>query len=222
MKKMAKRFTDTELWDKQWFMELTPKLKCLVYLVRDKCDLAGIWHPNWIITCAYIGENVSEDELLGIDNGNQFVKLDNGKIYCNGFTTFQYGELKNSPVHKRVISILETNNALHLVKIKEVDNQESLTGRFGKFEHCVFSTILAESEDDRQDMADFISYWTECNGKKMRFEMEKVFDIKKRFATWQRNSIKFNKKPNNNDSKISGGELFKEVMRHATDNTGNS
>ena len=33
---MAKRFTDTELWDKEWFMKLSPKLKCLVKLVRDK------------------------------------------------------------------------------------------------------------------------------------------------------------------------------------------
>jgi hypothetical protein len=43
---------------------------------------------------------------------------------------------------------------------------------------------------------DFIDYWTEhsINGKKMRFEKEKVFDIKRRFATWKRNSLKWDKK----------------------------
>lgn len=41
----------------------------------------------------------------------------------------------------------------------------------------------------------FTAYWTEHSprGKKMRFEFEKVFDIKKRFATWKRNAERFKK-----------------------------
>lgn len=40
----------------------------------------------------------------------------------------------------------------------------------------------------------FILYWTESspNGKKMRYEMEKVFDVKRRLATWANNEKKFN------------------------------
>jgi len=40
----------------------------------------------------------------------------------------------------------------------------------------------------------FIDYWTEhsINGKKMRFEKEKVFDIKRRWGTWERNNQKWN------------------------------
>lgn len=36
---------------------------------------------------------------------------------------------------------------------------------------------------------EFFDYWTECspNAKKMRFEKEKVFDIKKRLERWTRN-----------------------------------
>lgn len=36
---------------------------------------------------------------------------------------------------------------------------------------------------------DFFEYWTESNpnGKKMRFEMQKVFDINRRMATWNKN-----------------------------------
>jgi hypothetical protein len=38
-------------------------------------------------------------------------------------------------------------------------------------------------------------YWTEHNpgGKKMRFEMQKVFDIHRRILTWKRNQTNFNK-----------------------------
>lgn len=45
----------------------------------------------------------------------------------------------------------------------------------------------------RETLNDFFNYWSEHNpdGKKMRFEMEKVFDISKRLATWQKNNSKF-------------------------------
>lgn len=110
---MAKRFTDTEMWDKEWFMSLPCKLKCLVKMVRDKCDLCGVWSPNWIIATAYVGEKVNEQELINIDNGNQFKKLENGKIYCVGFVEFQYGKLsEKSPVHNKIIGLLEQNKIL--------------------------------------------------------------------------------------------------------------
>ena len=40
----------------------------------------------------------------------------------------------------------------------------------------------------REMMNDFFAYWTERseNGKKMRFEMEKVFDVGRRLATWRK------------------------------------
>ena len=43
----------------------------------------------------------------------------------------------------------------------------------------------------------FYGYWTEHNakGRKMRFEMEKVFDIPRRLATWASNEKKFGRKP---------------------------
>lgn len=43
----------------------------------------------------------------------------------------------------------------------------------------------------------FYGYWTEhnANGRKMRFEMEKVFDIPRRLATWASNENKFGRKP---------------------------
>jgi len=41
----------------------------------------------------------------------------------------------------------------------------------------------------------FVSYWTEPNRSKtkLRWEMEKTWDIKRRIGTWMRNSINFNK-----------------------------
>ena len=100
---MAKRFTDTDQWDKEWFMQLPCRLKCLVQFVRSKCDLCGVWSPNWIITNSYIGEPVNELELLQIDNGQQFhtdrkSKTDRG--HCNFIQTHQPNAQQQKENHK--------------------------------------------------------------------------------------------------------------------------
>lgn len=122
---MAKRFTDTEMWDKEWFMNLSPRLKCLVKMVRDKCDLSGVWSPNWIIAKTYVGEKVTEKELLEIDGGKQFVKISGGKIYCIGFIEFQYGSLgEKSPVHRKILNLLDTHKIDYKHPIDRVKEEE--------------------------------------------------------------------------------------------------
>jgi hypothetical protein len=58
--------------------------------------------------------------------------------------------------------------------------------------------------EDSGMIEDFCLYWTEksINGRKMRFEKEKVFDIKRRFNTWKRNANRF--KPATYTNHISG------------------
>lgn len=56
--------------------------------------------------------------------------------------------------------------------------------------------VKSYSDKYPQEMLkDFFHYWTEKNdnGKKMRFEMQKVFDIKRRLATWHSRTPKTNK-----------------------------
>jgi len=113
--KMPKRFTDTDIWEKEWFMSLTPTEKCLVKYVRDKCDLAGIWKPNFKLASYVIGEKVTEEMLLKIDDGKQFQIVCDGKILCTDFVRFQYGSQLNptSPIHKKVIEILSRYEIEH-------------------------------------------------------------------------------------------------------------
>jgi len=141
---MAKRFSDTEIWDKEWFMTLRPAIKCLVKIVRDKADLCGLWSPNFTIVSMYLGEKVTESDLLSIDNGQQFRKLPNGKIYCIGFVEFQYGELsEKSPVHRKVIKILEQNNFLE--DYKKSSSNRVLNSLFEK------SNRVKEEEEDKEE-----------------------------------------------------------------------
>ena len=48
----------------------------------------------------------------------------------------------------------------------------------------------------------FCDYWFEISymGKKMRFEKERTFGIKRRLATWKNNSISWNKSPEKSET----------------------
>jgi hypothetical protein len=183
---MAKRFTDTELWDKEWFMKLSPKLKCLVKLVRDKADLAGVWSPNWVLANSYIGEEVSEKELLNIDEGNQFAKLENGKIICVDFIQFQYGKLSPaSPVHRKIISILATHKIDYQYPINRVqeedkeeeEEKEKEEEKYKEKEHKKISekTIIGEVIDQWQQSGLTVEI---SEAKDIRELCEKILNIK--------------------------------------------
>jgi hypothetical protein len=104
-----KRFTDIEIWDKEWFMDLSPKLKCLVRYLFDKCDPSGVWNPNWKLASMHIKDQVTEADLKGLPK-DQYEMLPGGKIFLPDFISFQYGFLsEKSPAHKPIFKAIEKN-----------------------------------------------------------------------------------------------------------------
>ena len=61
---------------------------------------------------------------------------------------------------------------------------------------------------------EFISYWTELNKSKtkMRFEMEKTFDVKRRLTRWQKNQKKWDKKNSKIDNQLNEYLKGKELL----------
>ena len=57
-----------------------------------------------------------------------------------------------------------------------------------------FKKIESENLEETAERKKFYNYWTEKNksGTKERWELEKTFDVDRRFATWQRNALQFN------------------------------
>jgi len=72
-------------------------------------------------------------------------------------------------------------------KVKNIEEREQ-----------IFFKNLATFKDKYPDemLKDFFLYWTEKNrnGKKMRFEMEKTWDLSRRLAKWHSNELKFEKR----------------------------
>lgn len=108
---MAKRFTDTELWNEDWFIDLTTVEKLFWFYIKDNCDHAGIWRINkrkFEMSC---GLKVDiKDFLIHVNVGKDRILLvGEDRLYLNGFIKFQYGEispLSNSPLHKSVFKTL--------------------------------------------------------------------------------------------------------------------
>jgi len=103
---MAKRFFDTELWEKEWYQTLEPKMKCMFNYMLSRCNVAGIWSVNIGLAAYIIGETLTADAVQSQLEEHIHV-LSPKKWWLIDFVPFQYGHLsENSPPHKAVIAIL--------------------------------------------------------------------------------------------------------------------
>lgn len=102
---MSKRFIDTELWDKQWFMNLPIKYKLYWIFLFTKCDCIGVWDVNMKLAEVYVGEKLEEGipELFK----NRIDLLCHNKWIIKEYIAFQYGKVTDTcPAHKPVIAKL--------------------------------------------------------------------------------------------------------------------
>ena len=99
-----------------------------------------------------------------------------------------------------------------------ISNNNTLQQRQDKFFNIVQSFNFNNSMNK-----DFVAYWTETNktGKKMKFEMEKTFDIKRRLIRWEKNEKKWDQKNPKTFSKlestISAHQKVKEMLENIND-----
>jgi hypothetical protein len=103
---MAKRFTDTAIWQDDWFMNLPPDYKLAFMFIKDNCDQAGVWKPNKRLAETMLGVKIEWDDFLISCDGR--VKLIQGEYWwITRFVEFQYGTLsENCKPHIPVINLL--------------------------------------------------------------------------------------------------------------------
>jgi len=198
---MAKRFIDTKIWDKAWFRKLTPKNKLIWIYLLTRCDHAGIWDADWEAAEFFIGEWVSYDELpLEITTKMKHIKGEY-QYFIPSFVEFQYGELReNSKPHMSVIKRLTEKNLLKgmervtiTLKDKDKDKVKDKEKREKEFiKKC--KAVYKNHDVSDVMLVHFIDYWTESNegGRKMKFEMQKTFDIGRRLVKWRDNDKEWN------------------------------
>ncbi len=158
--------------------------------------------------------------LLALENDKMLTyRITNRYIIITiiNYDTYQSTEINNDIQNDIQVSINKNDKNLKNDKNVEKDNKELTL--FSSFE--MIEKDFTEEELKLKE--DFFEYWTEKNpnGKKERWQMEKVFDVKKRFRTFIKNNEKWNKgkiipkhtptnKPADLDKLIKGEEAKRE------------
>ena len=98
-------------------------------------------------------------------------------------------------------------------KVRE-KNAEKTQKKSYKERKKLFIDLLGTfvTDENRTMCNEFFLYWTETslNSDKMRFEMEKAFDMKRRLGTWEKNQNKYQKPASRPDD---SNDLYANVMK---------
>lgn len=114
---MAKKMYDSELWNKEWFINYPLLQKGLFLFLMGVCDCAGIYEPNYRMLQTIFGKKVKREDFLNLNAEKiQIKELGNGKIFLIDYILFQnklnsLDDLNpNFSVHKGIIERLNKNN----------------------------------------------------------------------------------------------------------------
>lgn len=152
---MSKRYRDTEIWGKEWYVSLSCAERNAVDYVLCRCDAVGVWPPAFSVAERLIGEAVDWPALPGKTNGN-IVVLDNGKWFVTDFVEFQYGKLRESCApHRCYLALLEKHGLDVRVgkgfqgthKEKEKEKEKELEKERGTLYHAVEKAFLSKNDD---------------------------------------------------------------------------
>jgi hypothetical protein len=94
---MAKRFTSTEIWSEDWFLEMPIEYKLFWYYMLSECDHAGLFKVNLRSFCGLNEVKISSDDALKYFNsGKDRVRVVNKSVWLiEDFFVFQYGTTIN-------------------------------------------------------------------------------------------------------------------------------
>lgn len=120
---MAKRFTDTEKWEKRWLRKLGGKFQLFWHFINDRCNHAGIWDVDMESFEFHTGWKLTRKETLEAFNRKIF-KIKEDKWFIPKFVEFQYGRYLNpeSNVHRSVRKCLDKYDLINGNFIKPLTN----------------------------------------------------------------------------------------------------
>jgi len=126
---MAKRFTDSDKWKKQWFRKLSPAYKCFWHYLLDSCSSAGVWDVDFEAASFHVGEELNAFDVMEAFQ-KQYLPFALGKRwFLIDFVDFQYGDLKTSSnAHLAVLNALKKHGLYEMYLLKKKDQQDQQGG----------------------------------------------------------------------------------------------
>lgn len=94
---MAKRFTATEIWGEDWFLEMPNEYKLFWYYMLSNCDYAGIFKVNVRSFSGLLEVSLSSTTALEHFNlgKNRIRVLSDSIWFIEDFFVYQYGMIFN-------------------------------------------------------------------------------------------------------------------------------
>lgn len=117
---MAKRFTATEIWDEDWFLELPLEYKLFWFYILSACDQAGLFKINVRSFCSLNNVEIDIDKAYQLYNKgkNRLRKVNGSNWLIEDFFHFQYGQ--NLNLNNRVHQSIERIYSKHGVNLGSI------------------------------------------------------------------------------------------------------
>jgi hypothetical protein len=112
---MAKRYTDSEKWQDNWFTDLTNDQKVIWIYLLDHCDNAGIWKMNMKNLNYFCSTNISVEDFI-FTFQKRLTRINEELFFINKFCLFQYGPDFLNNKSKPVLSALDKLTQLKIVE----------------------------------------------------------------------------------------------------------
>lgn len=200
---MAKRFIDTELFNDEWFCELSKDAKLFFIYYITNCDHAGILKLNKKLF--EFQTSIKDIEKVIKEMGNKLILIKDSVFFMPGYLKFQYPDFPKSKVKQQegALKILDNHGiTLEIVKsyltvpkeleysyVNDNDNvsdnvKNNKEGKKNKptLEEC---KIYCLERNNGVDPDKFFNYY-ESNGWKVGKNPMK--DWKAAIRTWEKNT----------------------------------
>ena len=171
-------FKDSSQNNGGYFFNVTQDISCSTtlsyYQIRQALSVLEKWGIIKVV-------------LKGVPAKKHF-KIDHSQIL--NFLTSSIEKTEELDCKNFNNKILKNSKSINNNKEIRIKNNNDILAR-----GMLFSKSIAEMDldIDQNIIKDFIDYWTEDNGKKMRFEMEKTWNTNLRLKRWVRNQKNFSR-----------------------------
>ncbi len=129
---MAKRFTSTEIWDEDWFLEMPLEYKFFWFYIKDKCDQAGFFKINVNTFNKIHGTQIDSETAIELFNkGKKRLRKVNGSmLLIEDFFKFQYGHKFNTEnkVHLGIEKIY-TSHGVEIGSLRGIERVSKGSGK---------------------------------------------------------------------------------------------
>ena len=162
---MTKRFIESELFDNANFVESNVKIKLLTIFLFTKCDCIGIFRIALPLVQVYIGEPITEKDILSTPL--KVEKIKDGVFWLIDFCKFQYGELTEAcRPHQKYIKLL-----------KEYGLYQRVCKGYAKGTHTHEEKEKEKEEEKEEEEGNSMEY--ELSGLLLNLILERKPDFKK-------------------------------------------